>query len=86
MPPVSPPAPAVGIRPLWIHEPYFLGEGAELPADLKLISGPERIESGWWQGTAIKRDYFVAADHHRLCWIYREQRGVMQWYRHGWFS
>mgnify|MGYP000057601428 FL=1 len=27
---------------------------------LTLLAGPERIESGWWDGGDVKRDYFIA--------------------------
>src|SRR6185369_8449676 len=27
---------------------------------LELLTGPERIESGWWDGGDLRRDYFVA--------------------------
>ena len=39
---------------------------------LDLLAGPERIESGWWDGSDVQRDYYVARDARwraRL-WIY----------------
>ena len=40
---------------------------------LTLLSGPERIEAGWFDGALAVRDYFVAVGpDHRLRWIYRE--------------
>ncbi|MDE2146376.1 MAG: DNA polymerase Y family protein, partial [Burkholderiales bacterium] len=39
---------------------------------LQLVSGPERIETGWWDGEPALRDYYIAqADDGALVWIYR---------------
>jgi protein ImuB len=55
--------------------------------ELSLISGPERIESGWWDGGAIARDYYVAraADGARW-WIFRECEPPRRWFLHGCFA
>jgi protein ImuB len=48
-----------------------------------LLSGPERIESGWWDGGDATRDYYVAgtADGARL-WVFQDlARG--EWYLQG---
>jgi protein ImuB len=38
---------------------------------LQLVSGPERIESGWWDGERIERDYFIAElPDGALVWVY----------------
>jgi protein ImuB len=46
----------------------------------------ERIESGWWDGGDIKRDYYAvtAAQGQRL-WIYRDCI-TGGWYMHGIFG
>ena len=46
----------------------------------------ERIETGWWDGGEVSRDYFVAVSRvgSRL-WVYRELDGGQQWYLHGFF-
>ena len=31
-----------------------------MTARLELLAGPERIESGWWDGADVQRDYYVA--------------------------
>lgn len=76
-------------RPLWLlpraipisernNRPYWRGA-------MNLLAGPERIESGWWDGALIQRDYFVAEDEHNaLYWIYRERLGSAE-HREGWF-
>lgn len=55
--------------------------------ELSLLSGPERIESGWWDGGAIARDYYVAraADGARW-WIFRECEPPRRWFLHGCFA
>jgi len=68
-----------GPRPLWLLEPpRHLGEG-----DFVLLAGPERIESGWWDGDDVARDYFIAARGASLAWIYRAREG---WFLHGLFA
>jgi protein ImuB len=76
---------SAGPRPLWLLEsPRRLGEG-----DFVLLAGPERIESGWWDGAEARRDYFIArTGEASLAWIYREcgaQAGG-KWFLHGLFA
>ncbi len=48
------------------HQPVY-------GSPLKLLAGPERIESGWWDDAMIARDYFIAENKlGQLLWIYRE--------------
>jgi len=48
--------------------------------------GPERIETGWWRGPDIRRDYFRAAvETGEQFWIFR-RAGDGQWYLHGVFA
>jgi protein ImuB len=70
---------APGPRPVWLLEPSRrLEEG-----DFVLLAGPERIESGWWDGGDVARDYFIAARGSSLAWIYRTREG---WFLHGLFA
>lgn len=64
-------------RPAWIMEtPLELKLQCHQPvygSPLKLLAGPERIESGWWDDAMIARDYFIAENKlGQLLWIYRE--------------
>ena len=60
------------------NRPYWQGP-------LTLLAGPERIESGWWDGRPVQRDYFIASDDtDMLLWIYRE-RVPQADSRQGWF-
>ena len=67
-----------------IDPPRRLAEG-----DFALLAGPERIESGWWDGAEARRDYFIArTGESSLAWIYRE-RGAQaggDWFLHGFFA
>jgi len=79
-----------GERPLWLlHSPKPLAEIGARPhheGPLELLAGPERIESGWWDGDDVARDYFIARmQNEALVWIYRE-RGGGGWYLHGLFA
>jgi protein ImuB len=80
-----------GDRPLWLlsqpvvletrgHRPWWDGELLDLGVER------ERIETGWWDGLPVARDYFVAtsASGERL-WIFREMRGKRRWFLHGLF-
>ena len=74
-----------GPRPLWLLEiPRRLAEG-----EFALLAGPERIESGWWDGAEVRRDYFIArTGEASMAWIYRE-RGAEpggSWFLHGFFA
>ncbi len=78
-------------RPLWLlPEPVSLRhrDGAPyLDAPLHIEVGPERLESGWWDGGDITRDYFIARDErHSRYWIFRERRGERRWFLHGYFA
>ena len=59
----------------------------EQPRVLTLAAGPERIESGWWDGGDARRDYFVAIDSAgRRLWIFRDPRPPGGWFLHGVFA
>jgi len=79
-------------RPLWLLEwPRPLDEVDSKPhyhdGPLSLLAGPERIESGWWDGADVKRDYFIAqTPGHSMLWIYRERKQPGGWYLHGIFG
>lgn len=48
--------------------------------------GPERIESQWWSGPTIRRNYYrVILESGQWWWIY-EDMNTYQWYLHGFFD
>jgi protein ImuB len=73
------------LRPLWLlAAPRALGPDPAA-AELKLLSGPERIETGWWDGADVGRDYFVGCSPRgEALWLYRERGG--NWFVHGVFA
>ncbi|MCC5858139.1 MAG: DNA polymerase Y family protein [Ectothiorhodospiraceae bacterium] len=78
-------------RPLWLlSSPRALRTGQGLPhwqGPLLLCHGPERIETGWWDGEDICRDYYRArAANGALLWIYQDRRRPGDWYLHGFFG
>ncbi|MEA3275458.1 MAG: DNA polymerase Y family protein [Pseudomonadota bacterium] len=78
-------------RPLWLLlEPVPLQTRNRRPwwdGELDLGMERERIETGWWDGHEVARDYFVATTlkGERL-WIFRELKGRRGWYLHGLFG
>ena len=74
-----------GIRPLWLlSSPRPLGADP-MAVEIRLVSGPERIETGWWDGFEVGRDYFVGCNARgETLWLYREREG--EWFVHGVFA
>ena len=55
--------------------------------DYKVLMGPERIETGWWDGEDCRRDYFVVQDASgSTLWAFREYKPRHGWYLHGLFA
>jgi protein ImuB len=77
-------------RPVWLlPAPEPLGLIAGQPAWHGVLSferGPERIESGWWDGGDIRRDYYRASNPRgAMLWVYRDLRS-QAWYLQGVFG
>jgi protein ImuB len=70
-------------RPLYLlAQPRPIERGA-----YRLLAGPERIESGWWDEGDVTRDYFRALDPNGACWwIFQDRRDPERWYAHGLFA
>ncbi len=48
--------------------------------------GPERLESGWWRGPSMRRDYYrIETTDGGWWWVYRELT-TNQWFLHGVFG
>ena len=78
-------------RPLWLlPAPRLLSQRDGLPrrrGALRLLGDPERIETGWWDGGEIERDYYVAIDVHGVrLWVFRERAAPHRWFLHGMFG
>jgi protein ImuB len=74
-------AAATPPRPVWL-----LPHPQPLRARIVHLHGEaERIESGWWDGDDVRRDYFVAdLDSGQRAWLYRD--ASQEWMVHGWFA
>jgi protein ImuB len=85
-------------RPLQLHAPVAIqvvsaggdgppalvawGKGRTRVAD---CWGPERIETGWWRGPTVRRDYWrVELEDGRWLWLFRDLRS-RQWFCQGAF-
>lgn len=81
--------PAANPRPCWLLSPPqpVQERAGELyyHEHLSLLSGPERIESHWWQ-QAVQREYFIARQADGcLLWLFRDLI-QQRWFVHGLFA
>ena len=77
------PLSVCGPRPGWlVAEPYPLYDSS-----LRIVSGPERIESGWWDGGDVRRDYYVVETRSgQRGWAFRFTGTTGPLMLHGWFA
>jgi protein ImuB len=78
-------------RPLWLLReplPLEMQDGQPyLDGALALEPDRERIESGWWDGADVRRDYFIAHDvAGARWWVYRELSAEGRWWVQGAFG
>ncbi|WP_306714543.1 Y-family DNA polymerase [Burkholderia dolosa] len=86
--------PAVSPRPTWLlAEPLPLLVRENRPVfhtQLRMMSSPERIEAGWFDGQTVARDYQVAQDEAGACyWVFKERMSSQanpHWFLHGLFG
>jgi protein ImuB len=95
LPAGSPASSTTPPRPFWLlARPEPLAEIAGRPhrrGPLRLLVGPERIESGWWdheEGVGdVRRDYFIALTQDECwAWVFRELKAPGGWFLHGRFA
>ena len=70
-------------RPVWLlPRPVPLRQ-----APTRILSGPERLESGWWDGGDMRRDYYVVETREgQRAWAYCPSGRREGWMLHGWFA
>jgi protein ImuB len=70
-------------RPGWLlSEPTLLAEHG-----VNILMGPERIESGWWDGADIRRDYYLIQTRAgQQGWAYRSVGQNDGLWLQGWFA
>jgi protein ImuB len=79
-------------RPLWmLPEPVLLPADGACPLyqghRIRLLEGPERLETGWWDDEGISRDYYTAVNSAGMqLWVFRDRRRSSPWYLHGYFG
>jgi len=94
---IVPSAPSRPLLLLPTPQPLPVRDEQPLYRDrLTLVTGPERIEGGWWDlaspaagspARAVHRDYFVARNGRgQWLWIYRELTAPRGWFLHGLFA
>lgn len=81
-------AAAIPARPAWLlQQPVLLRD-----TRVEYLNGPERIESGWWDGDGIRRDYYrVRTSQGQQAWVWCPagmQPGAdgFGFMLHGWFA
>ena len=79
----APHCTALAHRPAWLlPKPRRVDIG-----DYEILAGPERIESGWWDGRDCRRDYFVVRDTlGATLWAFHEYKPRRGWFLHGIFA
>jgi protein ImuB len=70
-------------RPTWLlSRPIPLRDAA-----LRILIGPERLESGWWDGDDARRDYYVLETSlGQRAWAFTSVGETGHWMLHGWFA
>ncbi|ATD67715.1 DNA repair nucleotidyltransferase [Luteimonas chenhongjianii] len=78
-----PEAPVRPERPAWLlPQPLPLRD-----AGLRILSGPERLESGWWDDGDARRDYYVVeTGNGQRGWAFVPPGRFDGWMLHGWFA
>ena len=76
-------AAALPPRPLWLLErPIPLRDPCP-----RILYGPERLESGWWDGADARRDYYVLeTSQGQRAWAFAAPGERGDWMLHGWFA
>jgi protein ImuB len=69
-------------RPFWLLKRLI-----PLGTPRRLVAGPERIESGWWDDRDNERDYYVIETHlGQRGWAFVSAGSATGWVLHGWFA
>ena len=72
-------------HPIHVDRPgLILPKPRPLSDKVKILNGPERIVSGWWDSAPIERDYFLAQNAKgQQLWLFRTPEDT--WFIHGYF-
>ncbi|WP_158884602.1 DNA polymerase Y family protein [Rhodanobacter sp. L36] len=70
-------------RPTWLLDRPMLLRGAPP----RIIAGPERLETGWWDGAEARRDYYVIETSlGQYAWAFCQPGEQTGWMLQGWFA
>ena len=70
-------------RPTWLLDRPIPLHG---PSPI-ILAGPERLETGWWDGGDLRRDYYVVRTSQGQCaWVFCAPGEPGRWMLHGWFA
>ena len=90
---VAEPAEEPPPRPVRLETVSIVPDGPPLrfrlgPESHRIVSadGPERIETAWWRGECVRRDYYVVeTETGSRWWLFRRLRDGA-WFLHGQFA
>jgi protein ImuB len=76
-------APERPLRPTWLlPRPIPLRDH-----HASVITGPERLETGWWDGEDARRDYYILElSTGQRAWAFCPVDTPGAWMLHGWFA
>jgi len=78
----EPQAALADARPAWLLE-----KPVPFRARHRVLFGPERVESGWWDGDDVRRDYYVVeTDDGQVAWVYATSGERGPFMLHGFFA
>lgn len=82
--------PTRAARPGWLlptPRPLPIRHGHPWHSETIACQGqPERLETGWWDGQRVTRDYWIGqGESGRRYWVFQD-RGSGEWFLHGWFD
>jgi len=64
-----------------------VGPGSPARRGARILSGPERLESGWWDDADTRRDYYVLETAQgQRAWAFAPPGELGGWMLHGWFA
>lgn len=70
------------LRPSWL-----LKRPIPLRGTVRILAGPERIETGWWDGEVMRRDYYIVETAQgQRAWAFCMPGELSGWMLHGWFA
>lgn len=75
-----------GHLPLWLTgEPLPIAAPTTASGPLRLVYGPQRVDSHWWQ-QRCRRDYFVARHQNgSYCWVFQDLNNE-RWFLQGFYG